>query len=156
MDNLSIEAKISSLTNLQGIINRFSDTSSKLKGIYITVMSALLTVAITYILPKQSSELPFMYTVLMSLIFFVVFFCFLSVDRTFLYYERIMRRVYDCKANDKKANGQAIDNYFEITSEFKQIKDSKKVSKKPSGTQWFFYGVPLIIFEISILIIGIK
>ena len=156
MDNLSTEAKISSLNNIQGIINRFSDTSSKLKGIYITVMSALLTVAITYILPKQSAEVPFMYCVFMALIFFVIFLCFLSVDRKFLYYERIMRKVYDHKANDKKANGQAIDNYFEISSEFKHVMDSKKVSKKPSSTQLFFYGVPFIIFEVSILIIGLK
>lgn len=156
MDNLSAEAKIASLNNIQAIINRFSDTSSKLKGIYITVMSALLTVAITYILPKQSAEIPFKYVLLISLIFFVVFLCFLSVDRTFLYYERIMRKVYDHKANDKKYNGQEIDNYFEISSEFKNVKDSNKVNKKPSGTQWFFYGVPFIIFEASILIIGLK
>ena len=156
MDNLSTEAKISSLNNIQGIINRFSDTSSKLTGIYITLMSALLTVAITYILPKQSAEVPFMYFVFIALIFLVIFLCFLSVDRKFLYYERIMRKVYDHKANDKKANGQAIDNYFEISAEFKHVMDSKKVSRKPSSTQLFFYGVPFIIFEVSILIIGLK
>lgn len=156
MDNLSTEAKISSLTNIQDIINRFSDTSSKLKGIYITVMSALLTVAITYILPKGGAEIPFIYVVLMSLVFIVIFFCFLCVDRTFLYYERIMRKVYDHKANDKKTNGQDVDNYFEISSEFKYVKDSMTVSKKPSSTQWFFYGVPFIIFEVSILIIWLN
>lgn len=162
MDNKSTEAKIASLTNIQGIINRFSDVSSKLKGIYITVMSALLTVAITYLLPKQDADMPLMYLVLIALIFLVVFLCFLSVDVTYLYYERIMRKVYDNKANDKCHDEREIEkyieikNYFEITSEFNLIKKNKLVSKKPSSTQLFFYTIPFFIFELSILAIWMK
>ncbi|HHR6016710.1 TPA: hypothetical protein ACS7Z7_000312 [Providencia alcalifaciens] len=156
MDNKSIEAKIASLTNIQGIINRFSDVSSKLKGIYITVMSALLTVAITYLLPKQDADMPLMYLLLMALIFFVIFLCFLSVDSTYLYYERIMRKVYDAKANDKCHDGSEIKNYFEITNEFNLIKNNKVVSRKLSLTQLFFYGVPFLIFELSMLSIWMK
>ncbi|WP_368909400.1 hypothetical protein [Proteus penneri] len=156
MDNKSIEAKIASLTNIQGIINRFSDVSSKLKGIYITVMSALLTVAITYLLPKQDADMPLMYLLLMALIFFVIFLCFLSVDSTYLYYERIMRKVYDAKANDKCHDGSEIKNYFEITNEFNLIKNNKVVSRKLSLTQLFFYGVPFLIFELSIFSIWMK
>lgn len=156
MDNKSKEAKIASLTNIQGIINRFSDVSSKLKGIYITVMSALLTVTITYLLPKQDTEMQVMYLILISLIFLVVFLCFLTVDTTYLYYERIMRKVYDNKANDKCNDGGEIKNYFEITTEFNLIKKSKLVSKTPSSTQLFFYAIPFIIFEISIFVIWVK
>ncbi|HFT2752587.1 TPA: hypothetical protein ACHV8U_005705 [Klebsiella quasipneumoniae] len=156
MDNISKEAKIASLANIQGIVNRFSDISSKLKGIYITVMSALLTVAITYMLPKEGAEISSMYITLIALIFLVVFLCFLSVDSTYLYYERIMRKVYDAKANDKCCNGEDVKNYFEITEEFKYTKDNKLVSRMPSLTQWFFFLVPFIIFEISIAAIWMK
>jgi len=156
MDNKSKEAKIASLTNIQGIINRFSDVSSKSKGIYITVMSALLTVTITYLLPKQDAEMQVMYLILISLIFLVVFLCFLTVDTTYLYYERIMRKVYDNKANDKCNDGGEIKNYFEITTEFNLIKKSKLVSRTPSSTQLFFYTIPFIIFEISIFVIWVK
>jgi len=156
MNNLSIEAKIASLANIQGIINRFSDTSSKLKGVYITVMSALLTVAVTYILPKQTQDMSLVYVGLIALIFLVVFICFLSLDSTFLYYERLMRSVYDNKARDKKSDGGDVTNYFEITDDFKLIKKGGKVSRMPSKTQWFFYGVPFLLLEISILVIGIK
>lgn len=154
--NTSKEAKIAALGNIQGIVNRFSDISSKLKGIYITVMSALLTVAITYILPKENIDVPLMYVLLIEIIFLVVFLCFLSVDSTYLYYERIMRKVYDAKANDKCNDDSPIKNYFEITEEFKYVKKSESVSRMPSLTQLFFFGVPFIIFELSILAIWVK
>ena len=156
MDNLSTEAKVTSLTMIQGIVNRFSDKTSKLKGIYITVMSALLTVAITYILPKQTAETPYIYLILMSLVFLIICLCFLSLDRTFLYYGRIMRKIYDCKANDRRANGKKIKNYYKITPEFHYIKKRKLVSNRLSMTQVLFYIVPLFIFEVAIWVIGVK
>ncbi|MFO5855034.1 hypothetical protein, partial [Klebsiella pneumoniae] len=51
--NDSKEAKIATLSNIQSIINRLADTSSKLKATYITIISAILTVFMTYIIPKK-------------------------------------------------------------------------------------------------------
>lgn len=51
--NDSKEAKIATLSNIQSIINRLADTSSKLKATYITIVSAILTVFMTYIIPKK-------------------------------------------------------------------------------------------------------
>ena len=65
-------------------------------------MSALLTVAITYILPKQSAEVPFMYFEFIALIFLVIFLCFLSVDRKFLTMKELCERYTTIRQMIKK------------------------------------------------------
>nr|WP_181411755.1 hypothetical protein [Salmonella enterica] len=55
MNNESMEAKIASLNNIQSIINRLAETSSKLKATYITIISAVLTIVIAYVIPQKPS-----------------------------------------------------------------------------------------------------
>lgn len=161
MENNSIEAKIASLNNIQNIINRLADTSSKVKGLYVTLLSALLTIVMTYILPKQGSvDIKLYY--FSAVIFFIVYACFFYIDNEYLKSERLMRSVYDDKANDiKKGNGKI--NYFDITGPYLEKKDKKKNKdknkdkdkdkKKSNKSQLYFYLVPFALIELILIII---
>ncbi|WP_130947248.1 hypothetical protein [Klebsiella pneumoniae] len=151
--NDSKEAKIATLSNIQSIINRLADTSSKLKATYITIISAILTVFMTYIIPKKEGiEGPFnpedkLYSII---IFLVIFLAFLLIDSYYLRYERVMRKVYDSKARDIPDNINSAINYFDISATYKKILKEGGVSYMPSKSQFLFYFIPFLVISITI------
>lgn len=155
MSNSSIEAKVASLNNLQLIINRLSDTSSKVKGLYVTLISALLTVVLTYLVPKSGGGVELSVYLFSSIIFLLVYGCFFYIDVEYLKDERIMRAVYDSKARDLHTD-ERNPNFFDITGMFIEKKKSGKVNSKPSKRQVIFFTVPFILIELCLLVIWVK
>jgi D-alanyl-lipoteichoic acid acyltransferase DltB (MBOAT superfamily) len=153
------KAKISTLSNIQSIINRLADTSSKLKATYITIISAILTVFMTYIIPKKESiENTFnpedkLYGII---IFLVIFLAFLLIDSYYLRYERVMRKVYDSKARDIPDNINSNINYFDISATYKKILEEGGVSYMPSKSQFLFYFIPFLVISITIAMMVLR
>jgi len=158
MNNESMEAKIASLNNLQSIINRLADTSSKLKSTYITIVSAVLTLVITYIIPQKAipaenfTTEEKMYSIL---IFLIIAIAFLLIDSYYLRYERAMRKVYDLKSEDTK-DSQGKINYFEISKTFQHVLQNHNVKATPSRSQFLFYAIPFIAIAISIAVLAMR
>lgn len=158
MNNESIEAKIASLNNIQSIINRLAETSSKLKTTYITIISAALTVVITYVIPQKTvpaenfSTNEKLYSIL---IFLIITLAFMLIDSYYLRYERAMRKVYDLKAEDKKVNEEKL-NYFEISNAFKDALKNHKIKLRPSRSQFIFYVIPFVVIAISIAVLATR
>lgn len=155
MNNSSIEAKIASLNHLQTIINRLSDTSSKVKGLYVTLISALLTVVLTYLVPKIGEGMELSVYFFSSLIFLLIYGCFFYMDVEYLKDERIMRSVYDSKARDLHGD-DGDQNYFDITKPFLEKKKAGDINSKPSKRQVIFFTVPFILIELCLLVIWVK
>ena len=155
MSNSSMEAKVASLNNLQLIINRLSDTSSKVKGLYVTLISALLTVVLTYLVPKSGGGIELSVYFFSSIIFLLVYGCFFYIDVEYLKDERIMRAVYDSKAKDLHYDVKNP-NFFDITSMFIEKKKSGGVNSKPSKRQVIFFTLPFFLIELCLLVIWVK
>ncbi|WNJ77920.1 hypothetical protein RJE46_14895 [Cedecea neteri] len=154
--NNSKEAKIASLNNIQSIINRLADTSSKLKSAYITIVAALLTVVITFILSKPNDEVPQNYKLYTIFVFLILCVSFMLIDSYYLHYERVMRKVYDAKANDKITCCCVEINYFDITGEYTRIKKDGVVKSFPSKSQFLFYGIPFLMILLIVLLFSFK
>ncbi|MEG0399951.1 MAG: hypothetical protein RR970_06785 [Hafnia sp.] len=154
--NDSKEAKIAALGNIQSIINRLADTSSKLKSAYIAIASTLLTVVVTFFLSKPDTEVPQSYKLYTIVIFLLLLISFLLIDSYYLHYERVMRKVYDYKARDeRKCNCESI-NYFDITTSYHDIKKDGLVSSAPSKSQCIFYMIPFILASAIIIVLTFR
>lgn len=158
MNNESMEAKIASLNNIQSIINRLAETSSKLKATYITIISAVLTIVIAYVIPQKpvaSENFTTNEKLYSILIFLIITLAFMLIDSYYLRYERAMRKVYDLKAEDTKDSAGKI-NYFEISNAFNYVLKNQNIKSRPSRSQFIFYVIPFLAIAFSIAVLATR
>ena len=119
------------------------------------MISALLTVVLTYLVPKSGGGIELSVYFFSSIIFLLVYGCFFYIDVEYLKDERIMRAVYDSKARDLH-HDIGNPNFFDITSMFIEKKKSGSVNSKPSKRQVIFFTIPFLLIELCLLVIWVK
>ncbi|MGO4998346.1 hypothetical protein [Oceanisphaera sp. W20_SRM_FM3] len=84
-----MECKIAHLTFIQGVINRMGQNSFFIKGWSVTIVVALFALA------AQNSNKLFVLAAFLPVVMFW------SLDRFFLYQERLFRKLYEKVANEE-------------------------------------------------------
>jgi len=138
------EKLIKHLEMIQGVVNRLAGNSFAMKGWSVTLVSALIAIAV------DKSDGRFAFAALLPATAFWI------LDGYFLWQERLFRKLYDAvrlgqRKNPEDAFSMNVAPYFELTPSM--LAATFGIGKKPN-TLLYFHGIVVLSVLVAVKLLG--